>query len=356
MHGRRPSAQLFAVHHVPDKMACDASPEGDSSVLSPDDIEELSTWVDKMLEKDVPSLVDTNETDVSSTTIPVPDGKLLLPLLAQAHEWSRTSSNSTKGVAELVQGQRQACALGGSGAESISAGIAVADAPSPSASMDHDIMETSCHEGDETEGPQPCSQPCPPIGSGPSSAGPSEPPQPQHHQGAADVMLSVQQQRQQVLQMQQLLLPQNAREAVVEIRPDSTIMSVLSPGAYGFQPEELLGQRLVSIVHGAEHAQLIHALQVLLRMGEIQALMGPAAAARAPLHAVRFLHHMIVRSTTQGADRCQRAMLVAVDSTVTLIEPGSPTVQPKMMVRSHQAEPNLALLRGFHMLPLATAL
>ena len=38
--------------------------------------------------------------------------------------------------------------------------------------------------------------------------------------------------------MQQLLLPQNAREAVAEIRPDSTIMSVLSPGAYSFQPEE----------------------------------------------------------------------------------------------------------------------
>ena len=71
--------------------------------------------MDKMLEKDVPSLVDTNETDVSSTTIPVPDGKLLLPLLAQAHEGRiqlqlhqgvQSRPRSEAGLCQAVRAQR----------------------------------------------------------------------------------------------------------------------------------------------------------------------------------------------------------------------------------------------------------
>ena len=89
----------------------------------------------------------------------------------------------------------------------------------------------------------------------------------------------------------------NGQEAVLEIRPDSTVLNVLSLGAFGYSPQEMMGQRLSAIAHGSERAQFVHALQVLLRMGELSKMMGATAGMKA--QSVRCLHHIIVRSVAQ---------------------------------------------------------
>ena len=155
-----------------------------------------------------------------------------------------------------------------------------------------------------------------------------------------------------------------ASDAVFEILADSTVVNVLSAGAFGYNPRVLIGQPFLAISQPDERQGLAHAIQVLLRMDEITRMSSPNGAATGPRQAIRVVHHVVM-----GLGQARRVELVACDSLITVTEgtgsaapnspnsPNSPNASnasstPKLLVRSRQAGPNVA--GPFRMLPVAS--
>jgi len=131
---------------------------------------------------------------------------------------------------------------------------------------------------------------------------------------------------------------------------DGTVVDVFSSTAFGYTPAELVGHRLPdTIVHPDDRKELVHSLQVLLRMDEIARLMGTPAGT--PPQAIRMLHRVLV-----GLGRTDRTPeVVCADSRVTLSEPKEAGTPPTTCtVRSRQAAPSDWFGAGgkFQMLPL----
>ena len=106
-------------------------------------------------------------------------------------------------------------------------------------------------------------------------------------------------------------------DAVVELRGDGVIVSMLSSSAFGYTASQLLGRSFLTICHTDEHPGLLQTMQALLLMHERE--RGPTGAERAGPQqmrlpqSIRILHRVIIGL---GGDRT--AETIAVDSILSV--------------------------------------
>lgn len=103
----------------------------------------------------------------------------------------------------------------------------------------------------------------------------------------------------------------NTLESVFVVRADSVVLQLISPGAFGYTPQQLVGQPLAAITVPAEHANLLQALQVLVKVHEITKMTGQASS-----QSLHMVHHILL-----GVGGAHRASpVIAVESIVKVID------------------------------------
>ena len=122
-------------------------------------------------------------------------------------------------------------------------------------------------------------------------------------------------------------------DAVVELRgSDAVMLNVLSAGAFGYTPFELVGHPIFAIAHPHERENLMFALQTLQRMEEIAHVSNPVAT---PRSAIRVVHRVVT-----GIGQSRAISTVFADSTISMER--SPNGQRQMLMRSREATPEAA--------------
>ena len=138
---------------------------------------------------------------------------------------------------------------------------------------------------------------------------------------------------------------QSADDAIFEVNFDSAVLSVLSPSAFGYSAQELVGQPLLAITPPRQHSQLLHALQTMMQLENMLAMFSPSAAAveSGASYSIRVIHHVIAGLGSLS----RRTELVAVNSLITLVK--EPSGTSKLRVRSRRAV-GAESIGGFQML------
>ena len=138
---------------------------------------------------------------------------------------------------------------------------------------------------------------------------------------------------------------QSADDAIFEINFESAVLSVISPSAFGYSAQELVGQPLLAITPPRQHSQLLHALQTMLQLENMLAMMSSPSTntESAANYSIRVIHHVIAGLGSLS----RRTELVAVNSLITLIR--EPNCTAKLRVRSRRAV-GAENIGGFQML------
>ena len=118
-------------------------------------------------------------------------------------------------------------------------------------------------------------------------------------------------------------------DAVLELGDRFVITRLLGRTAFGYEPPELVGASVMSIVHPSDHQPFMQTAQALLAMAA-----GTGEAAAAP-QAVRALHRVFFKrsATTE----------VQVDSIITAVRSTQEGVPPKLIMASRCALPPAGL-------------
>lgn len=137
-------------------------------------------------------------------------------------------------------------------------------------------------------------------------------------------------------------------EAVVEMDAESTITRVLSATAFGYPPATLLGQPLLAVTHPEDRQQLLHMLQVLLRMDEMARMM-VSGAQPSQQQAIRVCYR-VLSGLGQGTGQ---PTIVPVESVISATAAGTDE-KSKLLVRSRQRygvdeREGFCILAGAHM-------
>ena len=121
-------------------------------------------------------------------------------------------------------------------------------------------------------------------------------------------------------------------DAVLELGDRFVVTRLLGRTAFGYEPPELVGASIVSILHPSDHQPFMQTAQALLAMAA-----GTGEAAAAP-QAVRALHRVFFKrsATTE----------VQVDSIITAVRSTQEGVPPKLVMASRCALPPVGCLEG----------
>ena len=114
-------------------------------------------------------------------------------------------------------------------------------------------------------------------------------------------------------------------DAVIELCDRLVVTRLLGQTAFGYEPPELVGASVMSIVHPSDHQPFMQTAQALLAMAA-----GTGKAAAAP-QAVRTLHRVFFKHSATAE--------VQVDSIITAVRSTQESVPPKLIMASRCALP-----------------
>ena len=115
-------------------------------------------------------------------------------------------------------------------------------------------------------------------------------------------------------------------DAVLELGDQFVVTRLLGRTAFGYDPPELVGASIMTILHPSDHQPFVQTAQALLAM----AAGAPGEAATAP-QAGRALHRVFFKRSATAE--------VQVDSIITAVRSTQPGVPPKLIMASRCALP-----------------
>ena len=117
-------------------------------------------------------------------------------------------------------------------------------------------------------------------------------------------------------------------DAVLELGDQFVVTRLLGRTAFGYEPAELVGASIMTILHPSDHQPFMQTAQALLAMAAGTGEPGEAAAAP---QAVRALHRVFFKRSTTAE--------VQVDSIITAVRSTQVGVPPKLIMASRSALP-----------------
>ena len=121
-------------------------------------------------------------------------------------------------------------------------------------------------------------------------------------------------------------------DAVLELGDQFVVTRLLGRTAFGYEPAELVGASIMTILHPSDHQPFMQTAQALLAMAAGTGEPGEAAAAP---QAVRALHRVFFKRSTTAE--------VQVDSIITAVRSTQVGVPPKLIMASRCALPPVGL-------------
>ena len=121
-------------------------------------------------------------------------------------------------------------------------------------------------------------------------------------------------------------------DAVLELGDQFVVTRLLGRTAFGYDPPELVGASIMTILHPSDHQPFVQTAQALLAMAAGTGEPGEAAAAP---QAVRALHRVFFRRSATAE--------VQVDSIITAVRSTIEGVPPKLIMASRCALPPVGL-------------
>jgi len=121
-------------------------------------------------------------------------------------------------------------------------------------------------------------------------------------------------------------------DAVLELGDQFVVTRLLGRTAFGYDPPELVGASIMTILHASDHQPFMQTAQALLAMAAGTGEPGEAAAAP---QAVRALHRVFFKRSSTA--------VVQVDSIITAVRSTQEGVPPKLIMASRCALPPVGL-------------